>query len=172
MGENLINVNEIVSIDGDEVMTTSYQVAKFFGRLHKNVIQAIEKLECSEKFRGLNFQLCFENSALQNGKANKFYRMTKNGFMFLVMGFTGSKAALLKEAYINAFDVMYNWILKGREEVLRQKAVIEARRIEQKAIASEGGRTLNSWKYIKRNLDAEEERLNMLCAQPDLFIAA
>lgn len=32
--------------------------------------------------------------------------MTKDGFMFLVMGFTGQKAAQIKEAYINAFNAM------------------------------------------------------------------
>ena len=32
--------------------------------------------------------------------------MDKDGFMFLVMGFTGQKAAQVKEAYINAFNWM------------------------------------------------------------------
>lgn len=34
--------------------------------------------------------------------------MTKDGFMFLIMGFTGKKAAQIKEAYINAFNQMAN----------------------------------------------------------------
>ena len=32
--------------------------------------------------------------------------MTKDGFMFLVMGFKGAKAERIKEAYINAFNAM------------------------------------------------------------------
>ncbi|TNH89341.1 hypothetical protein CF138_04665 [Aeromonas hydrophila] len=32
--------------------------------------------------------------------------MTKDGFIFVVMGFTGAKAAATKEAYINAFNWM------------------------------------------------------------------
>jgi hypothetical protein len=32
--------------------------------------------------------------------------MTKDGFMFLVMGFTGAAAAKIKEAYINTFNQM------------------------------------------------------------------
>lgn len=32
--------------------------------------------------------------------------MTKDGFMFLVMGFTGTRAAEIKERYINAFNEM------------------------------------------------------------------
>ena len=34
------------------------------------------------------------------------YNVTKDGFMFLVMGFTGKQAAAIKEAYINAFNQM------------------------------------------------------------------
>jgi len=34
------------------------------------------------------------------------YEMTKDGFAFLVMGFTGAKAAAFKEAYINQFNAM------------------------------------------------------------------
>ena len=34
------------------------------------------------------------------------FTMTKDGFSFLVMGYTGKKAAQFKEAYINAFNKM------------------------------------------------------------------
>ena len=34
------------------------------------------------------------------------YYLTKNGFIFLVMGFTGEEAGRIKEAYITAFDRM------------------------------------------------------------------
>jgi len=34
------------------------------------------------------------------------YHITKDGFIFLVMGFTGEKAAQIKEAYIDAFNRM------------------------------------------------------------------
>ncbi|MDD4732863.1 MAG: Rha family transcriptional regulator, partial [Desulfovibrio sp.] len=38
-------------------MTTSLKVAEVFGKEHKNVIQSIEQLDCSEEFRKLNSQL-------------------------------------------------------------------------------------------------------------------
>jgi ribosome maturation protein Sdo1 len=38
------------------------------------------------------------------GEARPAYEMTKDGFIFVVMGFTGAKAAATKEAYINAFN--------------------------------------------------------------------
>ncbi|MEO3682434.1 Rha family transcriptional regulator [Shewanella vesiculosa] len=34
----------------------------------------------------------------------KCYQLTKDGFMFLMMGFTGAKAAKLKINFINAFN--------------------------------------------------------------------
>jgi hypothetical protein len=36
--------------------TTSLIVAEKFGKRHKHVLQAIERLECSEGFQRLNFQ--------------------------------------------------------------------------------------------------------------------
>lgn len=41
-----------------------------------------------------------------NTRKSKVVEMDKDGFMFLVMGFTGQKAAQIKVAYINAFNWM------------------------------------------------------------------
>lgn len=73
-------------------------------KLHKNIIQAIENLKCSQKFRELNFQPS-SYSTLQN-KVASMYRITRNGFSMLVMGFTGDLADQFKEAYIEAFEAM------------------------------------------------------------------
>lgn len=40
------------------------------------------------------------------------YRITRSGFSFLVMGFTGKNAAGWKEKYINAFDMMEKALLQ------------------------------------------------------------
>ncbi|WP_440867560.1 Rha family transcriptional regulator [Symbiopectobacterium purcellii] len=37
---------------------------------------------------------------------SKIFTMTKDGFVFLIMGFTGKKAAAFKEAYIAEFNRM------------------------------------------------------------------
>lgn len=91
--------------DGHPV-ATSQAIAADFGKQHKDVLKAIKNLECSEAFTKRNFALCFENSELQNGKPQPFYTMTRDGFMFLCMGFTGPKAAQWKEWYIAAFNAM------------------------------------------------------------------
>ena len=108
---------QVEIIDGVAV-TTSRDIAKHFDKEHKNVLQSIREVACSEEFARLNFQLCYENNELQNGKPLPFYRVTKDGFFFLVMGFTGEKAALIKEAYINAFNQM--------EKYLREQAQLSS----------------------------------------------
>ncbi|NME01790.1 hypothetical protein HG555_09560 [Aeromonas sp. DNRA1] len=42
--------------------------------------------------------------------------MTKDGFIFVVMGFTGVKAAATKEAYINAFNWMAEQLATQRPQ--------------------------------------------------------
>jgi Rha family phage regulatory protein len=87
----------------NQLRTTSHKVAEAFGKLHKNVMQKLQSLDCSAQFLTANF------SAVKfNHKGNEYdaYEMTKDGFMFLVMGFTGKKAAQIKEAFINAFNAM------------------------------------------------------------------
>ncbi|MEO3355781.1 Rha family transcriptional regulator [Acinetobacter haemolyticus] len=101
-----LNLRAVVTQENGEVKTTSYAVADAFGKKHYNVLRDIEKLRCSESFKNLNFEVCYENNELQNGKPRKFYRMTKDGWMFLVMGFTGEKADLIKEQFIEAFNWM------------------------------------------------------------------
>lgn len=93
-----------LSITDGRIVTTSHAVSQHFGKLHKNVLQAIEKLECSESFNRLNFQPV--EYIDEKGEARPAYELTKDGFTFLCMGFTGKKAAEWKERYIAAFNAM------------------------------------------------------------------
>ncbi|HBM0000042.1 TPA: Rha family transcriptional regulator [Salmonella enterica subsp. enterica serovar Kodjovi] len=93
-----------VFIHNGKAVTTSRYVAEFFGKLHKDVLRKIESLDCSAEFNGRNFTLV----EYTDTKCEKrpMYEMTKDGFVFLVMGFTGKKAAAFKEAYIAEFNRM------------------------------------------------------------------
>ena len=88
----------------DQAMTSSLLVAKEFGKAHAKVMRDIENLNCSDEFRLANFG----DSSFKNEQGREFpmVTMTKDGFSFLVMGYTGKKAARFKEAYINAFNKM------------------------------------------------------------------
>ncbi len=100
-----------LTVQDGKVTASSRDIAKKFGKQHKNVIQSIELLDCSAEFKQLNFQpLKF----IYRGQEFPYYEMTRDGFSFLCMGFTGKKAAIWKEAYIEAFNAM-------EAELLQQK---------------------------------------------------
>ncbi|EON9061680.1 Rha family transcriptional regulator [Escherichia coli] len=98
---------EIAIVDGQAV-TSSLAVADFFSKRHDDVLKKIRILDCSPEFCARNFA---ETSILvrqPNGGTRKLpcYQITRDGFAFLAMGFTGKRAARFKEAYINAFNQM------------------------------------------------------------------
>ena len=102
-----LSAQDVITIIDNEPRTTSLKVAEVFGKLHKNILQRIESLDCSPEFTSANFSAHVENQQVGTTRRDmKYYEMTKDGFMFLVMGFTGAKAAAIKEAYINAFNWM------------------------------------------------------------------
>ncbi len=93
-----------VTIKNGRAVTTSVAISEFFGKRHDNVIQKIKLLDCSAEFTALNFKVSEYTDS--TGRKLPMYQITKNGFVFLVMGFTGKKAAAFKEAYIAEFDRM------------------------------------------------------------------
>ncbi|WP_440863008.1 Rha family transcriptional regulator [Symbiopectobacterium purcellii] len=97
-----------VSVHNGKAVTTSKDVADYFGKRHDNVLRAIDSLDCSANFHVLNFEEMFSSIEIGNGatRDSKIFTMTKDGFIFLVMGFTGKKAAAFKEAYIAEFNRM------------------------------------------------------------------
>ncbi|MBP4034381.1 Rha family transcriptional regulator [Aeromonas sp. PrichA-15] len=96
--------NLVAVVESGALMTTSLKVADAFGKRHDNLLRKIETLGCSTEFNALNFE-AVEYLDLK-GETRKAWNMTKDGFMFLVMGFTGTKAATIKEAYIAEFNRM------------------------------------------------------------------
>jgi anti-repressor protein len=97
-------LESMVQLVNGQPVTSSINVAQVFGKPHKNVLQAIENLDCSEEFRRLNFQPATYLDA--QGKPRPMFFMTQDGWVFLVMAFTGKKAAQFKERYIAAFNQM------------------------------------------------------------------
>lgn len=106
------NNNQLIPIDeqglfadkNDTARVDSRYVAECFEKEHKNVIRDIRELDCSEEFRLLNFEPSYYKN--QQGKKQPCYCMTRDGFVFLVMGYSGKKAAHFKEIYIRRFNEM------------------------------------------------------------------
>jgi len=105
---NLIAIHVEVDLgvnahDGSVIVSSRF-VADVFNKEHKNVLAAIENCECSIEFSRLNFKPSTYKDS--RGKKQPEVLLTKDGFAFIVMGFTGKKAAQFKEAYINRFNEM------------------------------------------------------------------
>lgn len=95
--------NDLVMIKNNQVVVSSRQVAERFHKLHKSIIRSVKEIlaaqNCATKF----FK---ETYYINRGKKYIEYLMNRDGFVLLVMGFTGKVAMDLKIAYINAFNEM------------------------------------------------------------------
>lgn len=116
-------IEDMIQTESGIPTTTSLVIAQAFDKEHRNVLQSIENLECSEEFRLLNFQHT-PYIHPQNGQTYPAYRLTRDGFAFLAMGFTGKKAAAWKERFLEAFNAM-------EAALLRQQRQREAARLRQ-----------------------------------------
>lgn len=67
------------------------------------MLRSIRDLDCSESFSRYNFV----PSNYEDGRGKEYpeYLITRDGFSFLAMGFTGAKAAEFKEKYIAALVI-------------------------------------------------------------------
>lgn len=103
----LIVIEKSVFMKDENVYTTSLDVANVFSKRHDHVLNAIKTYKNDEsmvEFTHPNFRLSRYQD--NSGRYNKCYNLTKDGLVFLVMGFTGSKANKFKIAYINRFNEM------------------------------------------------------------------
>ena len=114
-----------VSLYSGRPATTSLEVAKFFSKRHDNVLRDIDALlsQLPENSLQLNFEETYQEQETPLGvKQVRMFILYRDGFMLLVMGYTGKKALAMKLAYIEAFNRM-------EEELARQKEA--ARNITQ-----------------------------------------
>lgn len=93
----------VVLKDGHPI-TTSLAIAEVFDKLHKDVLRAIHNLDCPPEFGRRNFAP--SNYLTDQGKNQPMYDITKDGMVYLVMGFHGHQAARFKVAYIEAFNAL------------------------------------------------------------------
>ncbi len=161
---------------------------------HKDVLETIRAIEIPEEFSGRNFPpaesagqtdpFVAEAYTDQQGKWRPMYRMTRDGFTFLVMGFTGEKAALAKETappvdcqlvptaeYIGLLKEKIAWLEgRGQETVKRpprlplsQDEVAEIRRLKGlghslREVAGLTGRSRATVSLVCRGLRQEVAR--------------
>ena len=100
-------MSDLVTIDGQKVVTSSRSVAEHFEKEHAKVIRSIETIMSETPkmaFQKMFFETTYKVDG--NNKSYKEYLMNRDGFSLLVMGFTGAKALAWKLKYIEAFNAM------------------------------------------------------------------
>ncbi|WP_252109001.1 MULTISPECIES: Rha family transcriptional regulator [unclassified Halomonas] len=158
----------MVAADNGAAVTTSMKIAEYFGKRHKDVLRRIKTLRCSKEFAERNFALCFHINKLQNGKRTPVYKITRDGFFFLAFGFTGEKADVIKEAYINAF----NWMADRLRSYDHRRNELTALYKAGQHSASLCGRGLSRWKQDKRDLEEQIEIVEQEGQLPIPFLDA
>ena len=125
-------MEELIQINRDEngrVVVSSRQIAKDFGKEHRDVTATIKTLieGCAEKSADLFYETKYQNE--QNKQWYKEYLLTRDGFSLLVMGFTGSEALKWKLKYIDAFNKMEQSLINlNRDSYMIEDPVARAER--------------------------------------------
>jgi Rha family phage regulatory protein len=100
----------VLSVVDGKPTTTSLDIARHFGRPHDEVLRRIRTLlEQLPADHLRNFAETVTERVNPSGGApikSPAYRITRDGFTLLAMGFTGKKALQFKLAYIDAFNTM------------------------------------------------------------------
>ncbi|TCU75835.1 Rha family phage regulatory protein [Tissierella praeacuta] len=102
---NLINIQ---NKDG-KLTVSSREVAENFEKRHNDVVEVIEGKIKNLTTENIVVEQYFIPSEFNHkGNIYKEYLLTRDGFSFIVMGFTGAKADQWKLKYIEAFNKMEN----------------------------------------------------------------
>jgi anti-repressor protein len=144
---------DIVKNYNGKPVTTSRAIAWKFGKQHKDVLRTIDNLECSDEFGERNFAPTYYTDKWN--RKQKEYIITKDGFSFLVMGFTGREAAKFKEDFINAFNLM-------EERINGQLDPSKLSRLEILQMAMEAEREKQALQEANTKLQSKADYLNKI----------
>ena len=110
---------QLVTVSNNQVVTSSVQVAEYFGKRHADVLRQVNTLiSLNAKLRSGYVSTTYIDP---NGKSQPMYIMTRDGFTLLAMGFTGKKAMQFKIAYIEAFNRMKELLKKNQATKYAEK---------------------------------------------------
>lgn len=110
-------MNELVTLMKNKAVVSSLKVAKHFGKRHDNLMRIIKEAESNApKIEGVEKPFISAIYKDKKGECRPMYYLNRDGFSFVVMGFTGKKAAEWKWKYIAAFNHMEKLLLEKQSE--------------------------------------------------------
>lgn len=139
-------MNELTNIADNDERMTSLQIAEVTGKAHKNVMQAIRKMETAwVKVQGLKFQLLQKEVEVNNGghKMQPYYSLTKEECLYIATKFNDEARAKLvrrwkelEEARRPAVPQNYLEALKAmvRIEEQKQQLAIENQKQQEQIV--------------------------------------
>lgn len=101
--------------DNDKVVVSSKMVAEKFEKNHFDVLRTLTAKLQSVNGNRLSLHFFKTSYKDDSGKSNTMYLMDRDGFSFLVMGFTGEKADKWKLDFIDAFNEMERALIDMEE---------------------------------------------------------
>lgn len=158
-------MTDLVQIQNNRVVVSSKQVAKRFGKLHKDVLESIRQILVAEN-SATNF---YEETTFDyRGRKFPIYLMDKDGFSLLVMGFTGKEALEWKIKYIKAFNAMEQEIQhkeyqaslakSSENELLRKK--VEQLKKDKFDISIQVDLAIRERRNLETELEIQEKVIN------------
>lgn len=123
-------ISVVLDNEHNQLVVSSLQIAEDFGKQHKHVLEAIEKIRAENSaVTDMFYETSYKTGT---GKNYKMYLMNRDGFSLLVMGFTGKEALDWKIKYIGAFNKMEKRLMSPKMDETKKKE-IDARYMNAKA---------------------------------------
>ncbi|MEQ1412254.1 Rha family transcriptional regulator [Acinetobacter indicus] len=115
-----MQTTDLVFLEAGHAMTTSMIVADTFNKKHFHVLRDIKNLIKQVPDLESNFVLTYEIKELGTAeRKTPYYKIDRDGFALLGMGYTGQEALQFKINYINAFNAMEQHLLRTQTQQLK-----------------------------------------------------
>ncbi|EAK4509837.1 hypothetical protein C3771_08605 [Campylobacter coli] len=170
--EKLAVINGVdveLEVVDNAVYTTSLSVAEVFNKNHKNIIRKINEFP-KDNFTKLNFEL--SKYIDSTGRILPCYKITRDAFSLLVMGFTGEKAYKWKIEFIKAFNEMEKR-LRNIEYEKHDKLAFRQSLGYKSQLAQQKQKYENEIKDLKYDLEQSKnnfkDKLNCILAKNGLY---
>ncbi|EOS9949062.1 Rha family transcriptional regulator [Campylobacter coli] len=170
--EKLAVINGVdveLEVANDQVTTTSLDIAAVFNKRHDNIIAKIETFP-KDSFTDLNFKA--SKYIDSTGRILPCYKITRDAFSLLVMGFTGEKAYKWKVEFIKAFNEMEKR-LRNIEYEKHDKLAFRQSLGYKSQLAQQKEKYENEIKALKYDLEQSKnnfkDKLNCILAKNGLY---
>ncbi|EAI8371028.1 hypothetical protein CUT79_06590 [Campylobacter coli] len=170
--EKLAVINGVdveLEVANDQVTTTSLDIAAVFNKRHDNIIAKIETFP-KDSFTDLNFKA--SKYIDSTGRILPCYKITRDAFSLLVMGFTGEKAYKWKILFIKAFNEMEKR-LRNIEYEKHDKLAFRQSLGYKSQLAQQKLKYENEIKALKYDLEQSKnnfkDKLNCILAKNGLY---